>query len=340
MPDAMSRIVSVAEDLWHVVADVGGTHARFALVKHGAADLHYLQTFDNENFLSLAQLVQTYLQSLRNSDAPSAVGLCVAVAGSVQTDRIKLTNYDWSFSRAELAEQTGMPVTVLNDFSAQAYFLGRLGANDVQWIQCPLSFPGFEESDFACRTVAGPGTGFGAATLTPGAEIIESEPGHCSFAPVNEHEVDLLKVLWQRYKRVSVEHLFSGPGLANLYWANAQLNGSESQARPADIVAAAGDEDAPDHNLAMRAVLDFTAIAGSVSGDLALGMGSLGGFYLSGDMLQKMDAVFDRELFIRRFRDKGPFAQWCAGVPVGRLVTANPGLLGCATFAASYSRSA
>jgi len=340
----VSRILTDGQRRWHVVADVGGTHARFALVQHGdlqdrVTNLQYVRTFKNVDFLSLGQLIQTYLQNLRHSDAPEVTGLYIAVAGSVQKDRIKLTNYDWSFSRAELAVQLGIPVTVLNDFSAQAYFLGRLGADDVQWLQCPLSFLGFEQTGLACRTVVGPGTGFGAATLTAGAEVIESEPGHCSFAPVNEHEADLLKVLWQRYHRVSIEHVFSGPGLANLFWANAQLSGVEAQSSPPDIVKAAGDQDAPEHNLAMRTVLDFSAIAGSVCGDIALSMGSLGGFYLSGNILQKMGALFDQEVFIRRFRDKGPFAQWCAEIPVGRIVTANPGLLGCAAFAAAHSRT-
>jgi glucokinase len=343
MSENVNRILAGGKALWHMVADVGGTHARFGLVQQGELkeriiDLQYVRTFKNVNFPSLAQLVQSYLHSLRESSAPEVAGLYIAVAGSVQKDRIKLTNHDWSFSRTELAAQTGIPVTVLNDFSAQAYFLDRLGADDVKWIQCPLSFQGFEQAGFACRTVVGPGTGFGAATLTAGAEVIESEPGHCSFAPINEHEADLLKVLWQRYQRISIEHVFSGPGLANLYWANAQLSGVEAEAIPPDIVKAAGNQDAPEHNLAMRTVLDFSAIAGSVCGDIALSMGSLGGFYLSGDMLEKMAAVFDQEIFIRRFLDKGPFAPWCAEIPVGRIVTANPGLLGCAAFAASRTQ--
>src|SRR5690606_16368080 len=116
------------------------------------------------------------------------------------------------------------------------------------------------------------------------------------------------------------------------YWANGQLEGIESRLDPAQIVATASATDAPENRIALQAVRDFTAIAGSVCGDLALSMGSLGGLYLSGDMLRKMGALLDHALFVERFSQKGPFSDWIKEVPVGYITVSNPALRGCANY--------
>lgn len=314
-----------------MVADIGGTNARFAVVHYPDAELQCVRRYRCEDYSGPAQLVEAYRQELQAQGVSEPETLCMAVAAAVQHDRIRLTNRDWSFSRRELAAQTGLQLTVLNDFSAQAFFLAKLDPSDVDWIRRPSSL-NLEAPALACRTVVGPGTGFGSSSLMPGGEVTESEPGHCSFAPVDEHEVALLQLLWQRYERVSVEHLLSGPGLQNLYWANGRLEGAELWLEPPQIVAAALDRSAAGHTVARRALRDFSAIAGSVSGDIALAMGSLGGFYLSGGLLQNIADVFDQTLFLERFNDKGPFRSWCEEVPIGVITARYPGLRGCAAF--------
>lgn len=316
----------------HVVADIGGTNARFAWVgegdpgaTHADALLRCVTTFRCADFVRFEDALDAYLVRLHAEGAPKPITLTLAVAASVHRDVIALTNFDWHFSRSALAARLGFPVHVLNDFSAQAHCLSVLRDDDLQWLQRPTT------PVAGARTIVGPGTGFGAATVTVGGEILESEPGHVSFAPVCQHEADLLRELWQRYPRVSVEHLLSGPGLANLYWANARLRGLPERVSLKDaatIVAAARDGDA----LALATVQDFTGILGAVCGDIALSMSSLGGFYLSGGVLEKMGLLFDQRLFLSRFLAKGPFQAWCAEVPVARVMLAWPGLLGCAVY--------
>lgn len=323
----------------HVLADIGGTNARFAWVAPGSALLQCVQRVACADFVHFEEALQAYLERLRAESAPKPVSACFAVAASVHDDLIRMTNSPWQFSRRALSAQLGLPVHILNDFSAQAWCLPLLapgsppvlGADNMHWWQAgsrPVGVP-------CASTIVGPGTGFGAATMTAQGEVLESEPGHVSFAPVTLHEVALLKQLWQRYPRVSVEHLLSGPGLANLYWANSRLQGGEKELPAAQIVEGALEGDA----LCEQSVGDFTGILGSVCGDIALSMGSLGGVFLSGAMLEKMDSVFNKALFMARFLDKGPFQDWCTQVPVARLNLPYPGLTGCALYCRTHHAS-
>lgn len=314
----------------HVLADIGGTNARFAWVSPGSAHLQCVERVACADFVHFEDALEAYLERLRTEHAPKPVSACFAVAASVHEDLVRMTNSPWQFSQRALAAQLGFPVHVLNDFSAQAWCLPllapglppELGADSVQWWQA-----GGPRADVpVASTIVGPGTGFGAATMSARGDVLESEPGHVSFAPVTLHEVALLKQLWQRYPRVSVEHLLSGPGLANLYWANSRLQGGEKELPAPGIVEGALKGDV----LCVQSVSDFTGILGSVCGDIALSMGSLGGMFLSGAMLEKMDPVFNKALFMARFLDKGPFQDWCTQVPVARLSLPYPGLTGCA----------
>lgn len=315
----------------YVLADIGGTNARFAFVTASDAALQCVHSYTCSEYVRFEDALHAYLERLTQSAAPQPISLCLAVAAPVHEDPIKMTNSPWQFSRAALSALLEIPVNILNDFGAQAHCLVDLRHTPVQWWQQSTPNPGLAMPAQHARSIVGPGTGFGGATLLPSGEILESEPGHVSFAPVNAHEAALLKRLWQRYSRISVEHLLSGPGLANLYWANAQLQGVDAELQAASIVAGAEQGDA----LCRQSIADFTAMMGSVCGDIALSTGSLSGVLLSGAMLEKMQQFFDRRLFMTRFTEKGPFTAWCRSVPVGIINAAYPGLLGCAAYCRS-----
>lgn len=315
----------------YVLADIGGTNARFAFVTDSDATLQCVQSYACAEYVRFEDALSAYIERLAASAAPKPVSACLAVAASVHDDLIKMTNSPWQFSRSALSDLFKLPIAILNDFGAQAYCLADLTQTQVQWWQQSTPNPALAVPARHARSIVGPGTGFGGATLLPSGEILDSEPGHVSFAPVNPHEAALLACLWQRYPRISVEHLLSGPGLANLYWANAQLKGIKGELPAAAIVAGAEQGDA----LCLQSIADFTGIMGSVCGDIALSTGSLSGLLLSGAMLVKMEQIFDRRLFMTRFTDKGPFAAWCSSVPVGHISAAYPGLLGCAAYCRS-----
>jgi len=310
-----------------LLADVGGTNVRFAYVNDASAHLQCVHSFSCAKYGRFEDALSVYMAILGAEAVPAPEQACFAVAASVQQNLVQLTNSPWTLDKHVLEQLLGTPVTLLNDFSAQAWCLRALREEDLLWLHragvSPL--PG----DTLVCSIIGPGTGFGGATITAGGQVLECEPGHVSFAPVNAHELDLLQQLWQRYPRVSVEHVLSGPGLANLYWANSCLQGHEKELTAADIVAGARSGD----TLCLLSVNDFVGVLGSVCGDIALATGSTGGIYLSGNMLVQMSELMNQRLFMARFLAKGPFADWCARIPIARLLLPEPGLTGCAIYA-------
>ncbi|HSG46559.1 MAG TPA: ROK family protein, partial [Longimicrobiales bacterium] len=276
-----------------VVADFGGTNARFATVGESPRDLHGIEVFRCAEFPSLQGALEAYLQA---KGIGRLAEVCIAVAGPVDKDLVDLPNNHWIFSKSQLETTLGAPLTVVNDFTAQALAIDLLEADELHWVGAPRPDAG------GIRTIIGPGTGLGVAVQTAGGEIIPSEAGHMGFAAASEHEIDLLRALFFRYRRVSIERLASGPGLENIYWANRRLTLPDPEAdqerrTPAEIAAMAHEGDA----LAQRSIEDFFDILAAFAGDMALATWATGGIYLSGGVVRKLVRFFDEERFRARF---------------------------------------
>ncbi len=305
-----------------VVADIGATNARFAVLGSGPLELDRIECFPCADHAGLEDALRTYMAE---HDLEAVSEVCLAVAAPVEHDVLSLPNNHWSFSRHELEGRLGAPVAVINDFTAQALGIDALGPEDIQWLGAP------RPTGVGTRTVLGPGTGLGVAIRTPGGEILGSEGGHVSFAPTNAHEIEILRILLDRYGRVSAERLLSGPGLENLYQANRQihLGGVRPDAgvpRAEEIARMA----AADEPIAQRSVRDFLDILAAVAGDMALVTWATGGVYLSGGVVRKLSRFLDGERFRSRFQAKGRFEGFCSRVPLAWISHGHPGLLGCA----------
>lgn len=303
-----------------VVADVGGTNARFATVGSSHRELEGVDVLACADYQGLDAAIAAYLRD-HGVDAVSSV--CLAVPGPVEGDTINLPNSHWSFSRAELEADVGAPLVVLNDFTAQALCLDLLGEEELAWIGDPRP----DEKGF--RAVIGPGTGLGVAIQSPGGDVVPSEGGHVSFAPTNQHQIGLLRELLGRYGRVSAERVLSGPGLENLYWANAKLGdyGPDLQERRAPEIARLGEQG---DRLALETIQDFFDILAAFAGDIALLAWASGGVFLSGGIIGKLEGFFDADRFRARFEDKGRLRDFCERMPVAWITAEHPGLLGCA----------
>ena len=299
-----------------IVADIGGTNARFAYVHADNDELLGVEIFPCADFPFFIDAIRAYME---RGHVEQVNKICLAVAGPVESDVIDLPNNHWSFSRSELQTSLAVSVTIINDFSAQVLCVDSLSGLELQWIGAARPTGG------QVKAVVGPGTGLGVSAMMATGEILPSEAGHIGFAPIDDHEADLLKVLWQRYERVSVERVLSGMGLANLYWANCRLDGHERELPAPDISAGAhaGDE------YCLRAVTDFCNILASVAGDVALMMGATDGVYLSGGILPRLLDLLDEEQFRQRFDNKGRFTEICSEIALAIVLAEHPGLRGC-----------
>jgi len=302
-----------------LVADIGGTNARFASLYADQPGLHNLRIFQCVDFPHISDVIRAYLDTCTLSTIDI---VCLAVPGVVEADFIDLPNNHWAFSQRELQNSFNVKLILINDFTAQLYSTFDLTPEELGWLGSA------RPSGKQIFAAVGPGTGLGAAGLTVKGDLIPSEGGHFAFAPLDEHERELLKLLWRRFPRVSVERILSGPGLECLYWANSILHGQEAEL-PAHLITSTAMSGDP---VSLHAVSDFINIMGSTAGDIAIILGALDGIYLMGDMLTKLAPLYDPLTLRERFNDKGRYSHYCSGIPLAIVRAENTGLRGCAEY--------
>lgn len=316
-----------------MVADIGGTNARFALTddRPGPPPLLHPASLPCAGFASLQHAAEHYLTTVGARPARAAI----AVASPVGGDEIRLTNRAWSFSRGELRRRLGLEsLDALNDFGAVAWSLPALEAADTETLHGVADAP-----LYGPVTVIGPGTGLGIALLTGGAErgwqVVETEGGHVSFAPQGDEEQTIAHWLGARFGRVSNERLLSGTGLSHIDGALAAsghlapaLDRNAPLRDPATIVEAALDG----HDLtARRALARFCAVLGSVAGDAALLHGAHT-VMIGGGIVPRFIPFLRSSGFRERFLAKGRMAARLESVTIRVITHAAPGLLGAAMF--------
>lgn len=317
-----------------LIADIGGTNARFALAPGAEAGpdaagplVTAERHFRVRDFPGLAEAARAYVAEL-SGQAPAIDEAVIAVATPVDADVIRFTNSPWSFTRDGLKAALGIErLAVINDFAAQATAIPHLGLGD------RIAIGGGAALASWPIAVIGPGTGLGAAGLVPtaaGPVVVASEAGHVSFAPHDEVELEILRRLIARFGHVSNERVISGPGLVTLARAMADVSGEAFAAgTPEDITSAAA---AGSSAVARDALLVFSGLLGAAAGDLALTFGAKGGVYLCGGLCGKLGRFFDHARFRERFEAKGRLGAFLADVPCYQVINPQTGLIGAAVY--------
>jgi glucokinase len=291
-----------------LLADIGGTNARFAVLDDGTVGaMTHLAVRD---YASFHGAVDAYLAKL--PDAGTIRAAIIAVAGVVENGRGVLTNSSWVIDAAELRAVYGFsPARLVNDFEAVAWSLPHLAADRLRQI-------GGRQPVAGTPLVAlGPGTGLGMAVNIPHAAghiVLSSEGGHATMAGNSLREDAVIGHLRQRYGHVSAERVLSGSGLENLYQALAALDGANPASRSAAEITRHGVDGSC---ATSRAAIDmFCAMLGSVAGSLALTLGAKGGIYIAGGILRRVPDYLAGSGFRARFEDKGRLRNYLAPIPV------------------------
>ncbi len=311
-----------------MIADIGGTNARFALtdLSTPTPQVLHAKTLNAAEFASLQHAAEHYLAGVGVKPRHAAFALACPVNG----EEIRLTNRAWSFTRSELKRSLDVEsLHLLNDFGAVAWSVPGLGANE------QVVLHGDESILQGPVTVIGPGTGLGVAMLvgdeTKGWQVVETEGGHISFAALGEEETAIARWFTARFGRVSNERLLCGSGLSHI---DAVLRGAVDHAtgqhhvlrEPGDIVTAALEG----HDLAARRTLArFCAVLGSVAGDAALIHGART-VMIAGGIVPRFIPFLRSSAFRERFLAKGRFAQYLESVNIRVITHSGPGLLGAA----------
>ncbi len=309
-----------------LVADIGGTNARFALAgfaTDGTIATALRQSLQASDYPTLEDCVAAYLDSVGAAPRPT-IG-AFGVASPVTGDHIRLTNHDWSFSIQAVAARFGWSeLKVVNDFAVVGHALPALGRADFHSLagpQWPLTLP-------PIVSLIGPGTGLGvgAAVIRPGGcVVLPTEGGHASFAPLDPLDMQLLKSMLARFPHVSNERILSGPGLEALYVAMADVRGQVANlmTAPAILSAAVAGND----TIARETVDRFCLIMGGVMGDVALTHGA-GAVAIAGGIIPRMIATLDTPAVRARFEAKGRAQALMRTIPIALITHPEPALLG------------
>ncbi len=316
-----------------LLADIGGTNARFAWQASANAPLSDIAVYPCADHHSLQAAIAHYLQAQHK---PSPQWCAIGIANPVLGDQVQMTNHDWSFSTAALAKQLGVEqLRVINDFTALALALPALGSADLLAIgDVDANFyDAPNPATLATKALLGPGTGLGVSGLVLGNHgvlvPISGEGGHVSLSAHDEREAGVIGWLTQRFGHASAERALSGPGLCNLYAALCALNGQQAEPlTPAQVLERA--QTACDR-WCVDALAVFCSLLGSVAGDLALTLGARGGVYLGGGIAPRITEQLRASLFRQRFVAKGRFRSYLEAIPTFVIDSRTPAaLLGAA----------
>lgn len=314
-----------------LAGDIGGTNTRLCLaeVTGDRVEPRLVRHFANAGAAGVDEIIGRFLDGQAR---PQAV--CLAVAGPTDGRRVNLTNLSWRIDADQLGGRFALDrVGLINDFVAVGHGLAALGEGDLVRLQPGDLLAG------APRVALGAGTGLGVVQCVAVDGVykpLPSEGGHIAFAPTDERQDRLLLHLRQRFGRVSVERILSGPGLVDLYgfcWRDTSLSGSPPDLTPAQVSSAAlEDKD----GVARDALRLFCRILGQVAGDLALLAQARGGIYLAGGIAPKILPLLQGEDFLGGFTDKGRYSEWMGKVPVSVVLDQEVGLKGAALAAARW----
>jgi len=317
-----------------LVADIGGTNARFAYkddVSNELSNFSYLKCTDFENIFDAIK----YYQEENNLHIKN---MSIAVASTTKHDAIKFTNNHWNFKQSSVFEYFKLDKLIfINDFVAQSLCFSTFykdltidpSLNNKTALNNNLDIvrPGIPIIK-APLLVTGPGTGLGVCTLLnlDGSSIaIEGEGGHSSFAPNSDIEVELLQFLRKKYDHVSNERIVSGSGIEEIFKFILSRQGKQSSKMKAPEIgekALLGELDA------LNSVKLMFSILGTIVSSVILINGAQGGVILSGGITPKLHKIFKESNFEKNLLNKGRRYNYIKDVPIWLTKDNNNGLKG------------
>jgi glucokinase len=322
-----------------LAGDIGGTKTLLGLFD--GADRRpasvETRTYVTTDFPSFTSILDAFARDIGRPLAFDAIA--IGVAGPVVDNRAALTNITWDISASEITARLGTAkVQLLNDLEAMANGVDVLTADEVVVLQ-----EGLYRDDGNAGVIAA-GTGLGQAYLhRVGGRLlpVASEGGHADFAARTDREIELVRMLRERYGRAEVEQVLSGPGLLNLH--RLTHRGGECE-----MLAGVDERDAPPRisqaGLTGRcqgcseALRMFVSAYGAEAGNMALRGLTTAGLYIGGGIAAKILPAIRSGAFMEAFCAKPPMHELLAKIPVRLILNPQAGLLGAAVHAQEMTR--
>lgn len=308
-----------------LVADIGGTNSRLALATTSKKDreiiLENIQKFKNSDFNNFEEVIEKYLSS-SNDNLISR--MCIAAAGIISEDTVKMSNLNWKITVPSLQKTSNIKnVLIINDLQAQGYALDFIKPKDLE----ELIEGNYSAAQINTKLVCGMGTGFNVAIAYQtafGTFVPASEYGHARTTTANEKQKLIVKQLEENSSFVSYENILAGSGLNRL---DKVLNRREDRS-PSDILEAAKAGDLKAKEVGSQ----LAGFAGQAFGDFALMNMALGGVYLIGGVARAMMPYLKEENFKQNFYSRGNFTEIMKKISVHLILDDYAALKGCANY--------
>lgn len=299
-----------------IIADVGATNSRCALISPPSFEPMNVRHYRNKNADSLQNILQVYLAE---SDV-HPTDCAIAVAAPIHGDEIEMCNRDWRFSRTEISRLLGIDRTeIINDFHALAYLLPYIDDRRRKEIGSATQYRGGNIA------VLGPGSGLGMSawiTKAAGGVAMSGEGGHISIAGRNESEDAIIARIRERFGHCSAERVLSGPGIIALHSAMHNVDVPTSEEITSNT----------DDPLCLETMNQFFRFLGSAAADLALITGAFGGVYIAGGIVPACIDRISNSDFRTRFEDKNRYVDYMRAIPTWVITDPTPGLSGLSVF--------
>ena len=309
-----------------LAADIGGTHARLALVTRTAGQppaVTAYRVYPCADHPHLEDIFRSFCTDIGTQPRE----LVLACAGYVHAGSVINKNLAWPVLPHVLKERLRLDhVWVLNDLQALAYAIGQAAVNDAIVLKASAA----QATQAGPVVVVGPGTGLGAAVWLPGKppRVIATEAGHTQLSARIGREQQVLAQLALPDTHVSYEMLLSGPGLHRIYTALCAIHDrypSLHQPQAISDAAMAGRD-----VIAREALTLLCGWLGSFAADLAMLYGATGGICLAGGFLFHIADFLRSSPLLDRFLDKGVMRPFLQNLPIRVMDHGHHGVMGAA----------
>jgi len=266
-----------------LIADIGGTNSRLALVRKKSKNFINLKIYKSKNFRNIYEVVGSYFSDLDLKKIPNVA--VFALAGPVIKDRAYLTNLNWEVSKYKLKKNFGFKeVILLNDLQALSASILLLKKSEILNIKDKKTLKKEPKAFIA------PGTGLGEAILVKEKPltILPTEGGHIFFSPLNEEEFKYLKFLENKEEELSWEKALSGKAIS--YWYEYYFN----EVLPPEKVTELARKKDPK---ALKVIKKFFELLGRKISQLALYSLPEGGIYITGGVIQALKEFLEEQEF-------------------------------------------
>jgi glucokinase len=319
-----------------LAGDVGGTKCSLGLFAKNGPSLRsvFQSRLATRDYSGFEDLIGDFLERAaspnRSGRGQEIEAAGFGSAGVVVDGSLHARNLPWVLDGSALAEKLHLDkIVLLNDLTATALSLDRLGSNDFAILN-----QGTPERN-ATKAVIAAGTGLGEAILFWDGQqyrVAASEGGQADFAPHNQLEIQLLTHLNKQLPHVSCEEVISGRGFLRIHeFLDSSLRHPSFDSPEGDAAKEITERGlAQSCPVCVETMRVWVEAYGAEAGNMALRTLALGGVYIAGGIAPKILSRLRDGAFLRAFCGKSKFASVLSRIPVSVVVNEDAPVWGAA----------